>query len=337
MGAANTWRALKCSVKGHSHGTMQDYCDYWASPRGDVVVAAVADGHGGARYFRSDRGARFAVEVALDLAGMPFGRPPARGQGLLAVTHVPGSEHAWLKKGLSESIAREWRERVRADLRSEPLRPEEVATLAEGRDLAPEQRELMPYGSTLLLAITHSASVGYLQVGDGDILELGGASGDVYCPLSHDPALVANETHSLCSFVENPRRKALDEPSWDYRPWEHARSLFRPTSDESPAPLLILLATDGYSNSFKDYAGFEQIARDYAAHLQEPGGRSSVEGSLETWLAETSREGSGDDISVVLIYDESRFGCMGRFAATSHDESDIDPSGRVPEQGPEHA
>ena len=59
---------LAASVTGAAHlragRPNQDAADCWES--GDrTVVLAVADGHGGEAYARSDRGARFAVEEAI--------------------------------------------------------------------------------------------------------------------------------------------------------------------------------------------------------------------------------------------------------------------------------
>jgi len=64
------WRVIGCSVKGASHirsgKPNQDrikFSDYQAGKM--PLILAVADGHGGKAYFRSDKGAEFAVEIAI--------------------------------------------------------------------------------------------------------------------------------------------------------------------------------------------------------------------------------------------------------------------------------
>jgi len=59
--------AFSATRIGASHLKMgkpcQDYSAHLISDK--VAIAIVADGHGGESYYRSDRGAQFAVETAL--------------------------------------------------------------------------------------------------------------------------------------------------------------------------------------------------------------------------------------------------------------------------------
>ena len=66
-------------------------------------------------------------------------------------------------------------------------------------------------------------------------------------------------------------------------------------------PALILAATDGYANSFRDEAGFQQVARDLWAMLRDEG-VEAVQSNLKDWLNEASQQGSGDDITVGIVY-----------------------------------
>src|SRR5271156_6836341 len=64
------WKALSASVKGASH-ELGGYSNQDAvrlknpSDSDDVLLLAVADGHGSARSFRSERGSAMAAECAL--------------------------------------------------------------------------------------------------------------------------------------------------------------------------------------------------------------------------------------------------------------------------------
>ena len=62
-----------------------------------------------------------------------------------------------------------------------------------------------------------------------------------------------------------------------------------------------MLSTDGYANSFADDAGFYQAGTDLLMAIRRLGIRR-VTYRLKKWLRSTSELGSGDDITVGLIY-----------------------------------
>jgi hypothetical protein len=125
-----------------------------------------------------------------------------------------------------------------------------------------------------------------VQLGDGDILTVsadGRVSGP---PLAEDSRLLANETTSLCTAEA----------------WTSVRLYFQPLAGAPPT--LILLATDGYANSFVDAAAFEQVGADLLSAVRTQG-VDAVNAALPTWLADTSSSGSGDDITVAMAYRQS--------------------------------
>ncbi len=63
---------------------------------------------------------------------------------------------------------------------------------------------------------------------------------------------------------------------------------------------MILISTDGYSNSFRTEAGFLAIGSDYLNMVRQSG-LMCVSDQLEGILANTSRGGSGDDISLGIL------------------------------------
>lgn len=65
---------------------------------------------------------------------------------------------------------------------------------------------------------------------------------------------------------------------------------------------MILLSTDGYSNSYDTTEGFEKIGVGYLRNLQEGNGISDVAENLSVWLNETSEQGSGDDVTLAIAY-----------------------------------
>ena len=81
--------------------------------------------------------------------------------------------------------------------------------------------------------------------------------------------------------------------------WRDFRVVFQPITRSRPA--LILLATDGYPNSFRSEPGFQQAGLDILKALRAEG-VSRVRNSLEGWLRDTTRVGSGDDVTLGILY-----------------------------------
>jgi hypothetical protein len=138
----------------------------------------------------------------------------------------------------------------------------------------------IPYGTTLLAAALGAEHAIYLQLGDGDVITLDDA-GKLHRPFPPDPRHVGNVTTSLCL----PDAEQL------------LRVIILP---RDKAPAMIALATDGYANSFADDSGFLRAWRDMAGNLARDG-VDRLAHALEGWLSETSRLGSGDDITVGLL------------------------------------
>ena len=174
----SAWRAVSASRRGSAHGEgvpNQDAVQVRrvAGTRGDAWVVAVADGHGGARYVRSDLGARTAVDVAVR-----------------AVAHALADrdDPAAVLREVVPRIVEEWRAQVAADARDRPFTDEERARGGDG--------SVMAYGATLLVAVVGGHGVAVAQVGDGDALVR--SHGFATRPVPGDDRLVASETTSLC-------------------------------------------------------------------------------------------------------------------------------------------
>lgn len=167
---------------------------------------------------------------------------------------------------LPRALVRKWVEVVTEHLGSDPGEPEQT---------------LIAYGSTLLVtAVTEQFAI-YLQLGDGEILIVS-ESGEVTRPLLKDDRLFGNETTSLCA----PEA------------WRDFRVSFQPFSQSPPA--LILLSTDGYPNSFRDESGFFKVGSDILNLVRE-NGLSFIQENLGGWLSDSTRAGSGDDITLGIL------------------------------------
>ncbi len=272
------------SVRGASHvrsnAPNQDAIRWRpVSGSNEAVVVAVADGHGSPMSLRSHLGAELAVVMATEmlwtgLADAPDARNP--------------EEEAQILRGLLPELTERWAAEVRLELERRPLEGAELRRLEEragSAGLAALGRNpLLAYGATVLAVLVSRATVHYVQLGDGDILTVW-RNGEVRRPLPADRQLIANETTSLC------------QPD----AWRQ----FRVSSDRlKDAPRLILLSTDGYSNSFASEDEFLQVGSDLLEMIERDG-LKAVEGRLEGWLNETSERGAGDDVTLAIVSNPS--------------------------------
>jgi serine/threonine protein phosphatase PrpC len=256
------------------------------------VILAVADGHGSARYSRSDRGAALAVQCAQKLLR----------EMLISMQQEnlsPAAVESYAKEGLPKALVRSWRAGVEADLDTDPV----PTNQADGYLL---------YGSTLLaVAVTERFAL-WLNIGDGDGC-LVTETGEIHRAVTPDARLLGTETYSLV------QKDA----------WRHVQVSLGMFGDQPPA--LILLATDGLSNSFASPQGFERTGPDLLAMLQEQG-VDQVAADLPDWLGDVSAEGSGDDITLLLAYRE---GAEIRLnAGSSEDTRALSSSGPKPSRRP---
>lgn len=163
---------------------------------------------------------------------------------------------------LRVQIVREWTERVRSS--------------AGAPDAA-----LIDYGSTLLFAVSTRDFLLVGQLGDGDVL-LVGPDRQVSVVIPPDPRAFADETPSLC----------LPEA------WHSLRVRVLPAPQQES---LLLLSTDGYSNSYPTDEVFRQIGPDYLDLVREEG-IHGLAPHLQGFLEQVTSQGSGDDIAVGLLY-----------------------------------
>jgi hypothetical protein len=263
-----TWQVLTESVRGATHHRNglrnQDAVAHYQAEVGLPLIVAVADGHGSARCTHSHLGAMFAVEAAIDSVLTVFNSPD------LNLSQIRG-----LVERLPQTLTHCWRDKVDSYikklgiedcLRTKPL----------------TKNPYLPFGTTLLVTCVLKDCILYWQIGDGDIVVIQ-ADGMPITPIPNDARLLGNDTTSLCS----------------KKPWQDFRYAFSPLVNVPPKA--IFLITDGYKNSFKQVEGFYQALTDINDFIGTDGA-DSVKQDLAGWLNETSQQGSGDDISLAVIY-----------------------------------
>jgi serine/threonine protein phosphatase PrpC len=279
------WQIIGETVPGASHlragiPNQDSILQMRESDRTLPLVVAIADGHGSPKCFRSDKGSRFVVKKCAQIVSEFL--DARRGNFDLAEIESKGKDY------LPKEIVKEWRKAVETHLKNNPFTEDEFKRLdeksgANARKLV-EENPFLAYGTTSLTVAMEEDFVLYLQLGDGDILNIS-ANGEVTKPLSEDARLLANETTSMC----------LPKAEKDFR-------FFVQKISAKQSPAMILLSTDGYLNSFSSEAGFFQAGTDILQMVAAENGFETVSENLKSWLEEANRMGSGDDSTVAIIY-----------------------------------
>jgi Protein phosphatase 2C len=276
--AEDLWLALTASQQGAAHqatGLPNQDAVAARHVRPDALVAAVADGHGHRRHFRSARGSRFAVAIACESAQ----ELAARLDEFESARQIESEA----LRSLVPAITGRWREAVREDVAADPFTDQEEAARAGGDDA------LIAYGSTLLLAITGRRWLVLVQIGDGDILGIQ-PDGQPLLPVPGDPSLDGHQTTSLCGArAEDDFRAAVVDTSMT-------------------ALLGVLLATDGYGNAQAADPWADAVSADLAEliHDRPP---EWLAGQLPLWAGRcASADGSADDTTIALLIAPSAAG-----------------------------
>jgi hypothetical protein len=274
------WTALGASTRGNWHETTgqanQDAVRVEAGPDGSMLLA-VSDGHGGAHSFRSDRGSALAVACATRLLAA-FLRRLGPGVPLSCLRHQ--MQVAW-----PHQVVLEWRRAVRADVRAHPFSPLDFAAFPEPMPATPPGGDwpysaFLAYGATLLVAALTRDFVIFAQLGDGDILTVT-ATGEVRRPLVRHHDFYQEQSASLCTHGAAREFQVAVLPRRVHR------------------PALVMLSSDGYANCFGNDEGFFKVGADLLQYARDRGSRF-LASHLGAWLHDSSRDGSGDDISVAL-------------------------------------
>jgi hypothetical protein len=270
-GEVTTWQVITGSARGAAHrASGLPNQDAVASQDGPgAVVVAIADGHGHVRHFRSADGAALAVEVACRVAG-------EAGAGLAADT-TRDNEAERAGQELARAVVSGWRSAVAAQLEVRPYTVEEQFILDRSADTP-----VVPYGSTLLVAVIAAQWLVCAQIGDGDMLAVR-PDGSSFAPVAGDDRLDGRRTTSLCQ----PDALA------SFRTGAH---------DLRQVPLAaLLLATDGYGNAQADEPWQPSVGRDLA-ELAACRDRHWFGQEVPGWAERcASADGSGDDATIALV------------------------------------
>lgn len=256
----------------HIHGNMecQDSCKRVELEDGTIVLS-VADDHGSKSCPFSKNGSEIAVNVFCDKMSGIYSDYQSDPERFPSYLNHEGS----LK--FAQDVEREWKASV---LGTHRAMKREIPLTADGQEDSNAVYRM--YGTTLLGLMIAPAFVFAFQIGDGDITYVDGEGAQ---PVVTGDKLLGVESHSLCS--ADAWKKAVS--SVHLRNWDQV------------LPCVFMLSTDGFSNSFVNDEEFEKTCNQYFGMLNEHGA-AAVEENLESWLAETSRLGCGDDTTLLMAY-----------------------------------
>ncbi|MCD8020935.1 MAG: protein phosphatase 2C domain-containing protein [Clostridiales bacterium] len=231
-------------------------------------IAVVADGHGSAKHFHSDVGSRIAVKITLGLLKNYMNRQDFRRQ---FQTHPD-----FILQQMEKQILMKWREAVQEYHRENPLTEEEQQKQREtGANMGSICIPVI-YGSTVLAAVIADGFSFGMILGDGGFVVLD-RNGDLFIPVE-DKNSHANYTSSLCN----------TDAIHFFEHWY---------TEENPVALFV--STDGLYKSFASEEDFLKYHALLAHMLTDP---ARTKKSLKRNFEKRTREGSGDDISIAMVY-----------------------------------
>lgn len=227
------------------------------------LTVAVADGHGSNLSFRSQIGSKLAVKAATETASS------------IVATGLRGKEflQKWQKQ-----IVTIWASEVLAHLKSFPFKPSELVDLSKKHSDALASNALLAYGSTIAAACLIDDTFYLVNLGDSDIL-VKTPNGIINVKLV-DKNMVGGMTYSLATLG------CLKK---------FAAEIINKTDVSS-----MLLATDGYQNSFASFKDFEKVLID-TEEIYKNNPYFNIHKEFNNWLKDTSDFGSGDDITAIIL------------------------------------
>ena len=251
-----------------------------------VQAIAIADGHGGKDYFRSDTGARLAVEVAFELIRTSC-RNISTGE-TFSDSSITNFEfklwEAWCK-----TVKDDW---IKNPVRDDELRWQNVSDKYKERFTADEQYIPVAYGTTLICAVSIGWQVLIVQIGDGSCVVLQ-RNGEFKVPVPPDSESFGYVTTSLC----------------DVDGYKKFRHVVLNCAEDSPlAPVAIFLSTDGLDDCYPIGDNANYLYKLYADTVIDSMTNSGFDKTREALRNELlpymTEHGSNDDISLAYLVTE---------------------------------
>lgn len=288
------------SCQGESHIIAGKVCQdvSYSEVTESVSIAIVCDGHGGERYFRSNLGAKYAVEATRECVSSfirEIDESLFIGKGFtqkLSITSeartnilTKDTETDKVLRQLFSSIIYRWREKIVRYSMENPLTEEEKIKVPLQyqdefiRNVGIEKS----YGCTLMCYVATKSYWFAFHIGDGKCIAFD-IDGNWYEPVPWDDKCFLNKTTSLCDAI------ALDEFRYCY-------------CGTGRLPIAVFLGSDGIDDSFGTTENLVNFYIQVLKLLVNKNEEAAYNNLIET-LPQLSKIGSKDDMSISCIYDE---------------------------------
>lgn len=249
-----------------------------------VQAIAVADGHGGKDYFRSDIGSKLAIKIAFEQIKIFCDKITEAER--FSDSSIKNFEFNLCEKW-REAVKKDWDERA-ANMIDEP-RWRNVSDKYKARFTSEEKYIPVAYGTTLICAVSIGPQILVMQIGDGNCVVLQ-RNGEFKLPLPPDEENFLNITTSLC-----------EEDA--FKKFRHA---VLDCEEDSPlAPVAIFLSTDGLDDCYPIYENEKHLYKLYGEvildNIISNGFARTCEELREELLPYMTNRGSNDDISLAYL------------------------------------
>ncbi|MBR3411002.1 MAG: protein phosphatase 2C domain-containing protein [Candidatus Methanomethylophilaceae archaeon] len=267
------FHGISGSRRGRSHidsGTVcQDSTARYESE--ELAIAAVSDGHGGSKHFRSDVGSKAAAECAVTII-----REFVESEGFEESFR---SNQDVLLDNVCRTVLASWYSRIEDYDRTYPLTDEERKLIEEKGIVEPadDTYHHIRYGATLMASAISDRFAFCIQIGDGEIACIG-EDGKDFSPMPEDPDCKDNVTTSLC------QASPLDS----FRYWCSADSV----------PIAIAMSSDGVTNTFGSIDSYVRFCRTASCFALDGGDQW---GRLMDRLIARSDASVMDDVSMAVV------------------------------------
>ncbi len=270
MGA---FHGISESRRGRSHvdsGTVcQDSTLCLVSER--YAIAAVSDGHGGAKHFRSDVGSKAATECAVRVI-----KEFVESEGFEASFR---SNQDVLLDTVCRTVLASWYSAIDEYDEGHPLTDAEIRHISERNvsERCADKRHRDRYGATLMAAVVSDWFSFCIQIGDGAIACIG-EDGIDRAPMPEDPDCALNVTTSLCQL----------DPLRSFRHWHSI----------GWSPMAIVMSTDGITNTFESTDSYVRYCRKASCFALDGG--NQWRRLMDRNKARSNANGM-DDVSMAVV------------------------------------
>lgn len=299
------FKVFNYTCQGESHKATDKPCQDSSSARSksNFAVAIVSDGHGGARYFRSDKGSEIAVECTNN-AIEKFVKERTtqslfKGRKYEAFGVKPQLDHSNKEvyealNWLTSSIIAHWHKEILIHASKTPLTEWEINNVEEKyldefkSKVGDEGATLEKfYGCTLIAYVQTDTYWFAFQIGDGKAVFFDTNEGDIRVsqPIPWDERCFLNKTTSICD----------SEASNEFR--------YCCCGDGS-FPDVVFLGSDGIDDTYGDG---DKLTDFYIRLYKEivSTSQKKAEKVLKEDLPLISKIGSKDDMSIACVYNSN--------------------------------